>query len=209
MITPVPLRERKKARTRDAIAAAALELFGARGFQAVTLAEVAAAAEVGERTLFRYYGDKEELLFGGDEAVQAALRAALDGRPQQEPPAPAVLAAVLSLVPRWQDQRDLGRLRRAVIDSSPALQQRERAKHRASEDVLVDGLTARGLDRPAARILARTAVGCFDEGLIRWFGDDDPAEPGLARRVQATFAQLAGLLTPVARTAPGGAAARS
>src|SRR5215207_4720778 len=154
----VPLRERKRERTRALIANAALELFAARGFADVTLAEVADVAEIGQRTLFRYFSDKEELLFGDDAAVQDQLRAALADRPAREPPAAAVLEAVVSLAQLWQDDRERGRTRRAVIDASSTLKARERAKHSAYERVLSDELSKRGLDRPQARLLARTAV---------------------------------------------------
>src|SRR4051812_49017424 len=68
------LRERKKRQTREAIAAAAMELFQARGFDAVTVAEVAAAADVSEKTVFNYFPTKEELVFshGEDELEERA-----------------------------------------------------------------------------------------------------------------------------------------
>lgn len=190
------MRERKKQRTRAAIAQAALELFAARGFEAVTLTEIAEAADVGHRTLFRYFADKEELLFGDDDAVQAHLRAALAARPEHEPPATAVLQALVSLAPLWQDSREQGRTRRAVIENSTALRARERAKHAAYERVLLDGLAARSVGQPQARLLARVAVACTDEAITRWLSDDDPTQPGLAGRAQETFAELAQHLGP-------------
>ena len=202
MTHPAPIRARKKERTRAAIARAALELFTRRGFEAVTLAEVAAAADVGQRTLFRYFSDKEELLFGDDAVVQAQLHAALSARPAQEPPVTAVLEAVVSLVPLWQDRREQGRTRRAVIDASPALHARQLAKYSAHERVLLDGLVARGSGRPQARLLARTAIACTDEALTRWFSDDDPAQPGLAGRARETFAELSQQLRSVEAAAP-------
>jgi AcrR family transcriptional regulator len=75
------LREAKKRRTRAAIAAAAMELFAARGFDAVTVAEVAHAADVSEKTVFNYFPNKEDLVLSGGEERRAALVAALRGRP--------------------------------------------------------------------------------------------------------------------------------
>src|SRR4051812_17592314 len=70
------LRERKKRQTRDTIAAAAMELFRARGFDAVTVAEVADAAEVSEKTVFNYFPTKEELVFQrGTEHLEARAEA--------------------------------------------------------------------------------------------------------------------------------------
>lgn len=188
------MRERKKQRTRAAITQAALELFAARGFEAVTLTEVAEAADVAPRTLFRYFADKEELLFGDDEAVQAHLCAALSAQPEHEPPATALLESVVSLASLWQAARDQGRTRRAVIASSTALRARERAKHAAYEQVLLDGLTVRGTDRSQARLLARVTVACTDEAITRWLSDDDPTRPGLEGRMRETFAELAASL---------------
>jgi AcrR family transcriptional regulator len=205
----VPLRERKKERTRAAIAQAALELFTTRGFEAVTLAEVAQAADVGQRTLFRYFLDKEELLFGDDAVVQGHLQTALAARPAEEPPASTVLEAVVSLAPLWQDRREEGRTRRAVIEASPALHARQLAKYSGYERVLLDGLVARGLGRPGARLLARTAVACTDEALTRWFSDDDPAQPGLAGRARETFAELSQQLRTTDPAAPDRSGATS
>ncbi|CAN5313468.1 hypothetical protein BH24ACT9_BH24ACT9_05170 [soil metagenome] len=86
------------------------------------------------------------------------------------------------------------RARQSVIDASPALKARERAKHTAYERVLTAGLTARGADDLQARLLARTAVACLDEAIARWFADDDTARPGLEARGRETFTGLARLL---------------
>jgi AcrR family transcriptional regulator len=83
-IAPAPaegLRQTKKRRTRAAISAAAMELFAARGFDAVTVVEVAHAAGVSEKTVFNYFPNKEDLVFAGGEERRAALVAALRDRP--------------------------------------------------------------------------------------------------------------------------------
>ena len=198
-MTALPLRERKKERTRAAIERAALDLFSARGFDAVTLAEVADAAEVGHRTLFRYFADKEELLFGDDHTVRLRLADLVAARPDHEPAATAAVEALAELASMWQDGREQGRRRRAVIDGSEALIARERAKHRMYEQVLLAGLVARGLDRPEARLLSRVSVTCFDEAVTRWLDDDDPHRPGLAGRVREAFGAVARLATETAR----------
>jgi AcrR family transcriptional regulator len=74
------LRERKKQRTRETIAATALELFGQRGYQATTVAEIAAAAEVSERTVFTYFPTKEDILFSDLAVLQQGLAEALEER---------------------------------------------------------------------------------------------------------------------------------
>jgi AcrR family transcriptional regulator len=78
------LRERKKRQTREAIAAAALALFAERGFDAVTVAEVAEAADVSTATVFNYFPTKEDLLYSRLEAFEAELLAAIRDRPPGE-----------------------------------------------------------------------------------------------------------------------------
>jgi AcrR family transcriptional regulator len=74
------LRERKKQRTRELIASTALTLFSERGYQATTVADIAAAAEVSERTVFGYFTSKEDLLFADHVALAQDLAHALEGR---------------------------------------------------------------------------------------------------------------------------------
>jgi AcrR family transcriptional regulator len=81
MATTEGLRERKKRATHEAIAAAAMELFSERGFDSVTVAEVAAAADVSEKTVFNYFPTKEELVFQGGAARREELVEAVRRRP--------------------------------------------------------------------------------------------------------------------------------
>src|SRR3954447_2085368 len=75
------LRERKKRATRDAIAATARRLFAERGFDDVTVAEIAAAADVSEKTVFNHFATKEDLAFAGGEARLNQLLADIAQRP--------------------------------------------------------------------------------------------------------------------------------
>ena len=77
---PAGLRERKKAATRQAISDAATRLFMERGFDAVTMAEVAEAAEVSVKTIFNYFGSKEDLFLDRDAELRAALVGAITDR---------------------------------------------------------------------------------------------------------------------------------
>src|SRR5256885_1147003 len=79
------LRERKKRQTREAIARAAMELFEAHGFDEVTVAEVARAADVSEKTVFNYFPTKEDLLLHGSDERRAALIEAIRARPRGTP----------------------------------------------------------------------------------------------------------------------------
>jgi AcrR family transcriptional regulator len=82
MVAPTGLRERKKQRTREEIAAAAMQLFTERGFDAVTVAEVAEAAGVSEKTVFNYFPAKEDLVFPEGEQRWLALLDSIRERPR-------------------------------------------------------------------------------------------------------------------------------
>lgn len=129
----------------------------------VTLAEVAAAARVGERTLYRYFADKEDLLFAEDAAWRAQLRAAIEQQPAGEPPFAVLRGASATAAAALEDRRDEVRRRGEVIASAPALTARERAKHAAWEAVLADAFRERGAGAGEARLLGRIGVACYDE----------------------------------------------
>lgn len=187
------LREQRKVRTSASITSAALELFAARGYSAVTVGEIAAAAGVGERTLYRYFADKDDLLFGEDEQMRAALHAAIEQQPGGQPPFTVLREASAALARSLQGRReDLAR-RRRVIASSSALSARERAKRVAWEAVLAEGLSRRGVPPEQAALLGRIGVACQDEGLSRWLAQDPPHRT-LAEELDATFTALAALV---------------
>lgn len=116
-----PLRELKRDRTRAALLDAAMRLFDAHGFDATTVAQIAAEAEVGTRTFFRYFASKEELVLpDGERRVQTALEAVATRR-DGEPPARALLRAldIAGLTgPAEQDAFDALRLR--IIRETPS-----------------------------------------------------------------------------------------
>ncbi len=123
------LRERKKARTRASIAEAAMTLFAERGFDQVTVAEIAHAVEVSVATVFNYFPTKEDLFFDRQDEVVSQLANAVRARQPAEPFVDACRRDLLTLI----DQRDwrvglaagMGRFYRMVADS-PSLQARSR-----------------------------------------------------------------------------------
>jgi AcrR family transcriptional regulator len=146
------LRERKKQRTRELIAETARRLFAERSFDAVTVAEVARAAEVSEGTVFNYFPTKEDLFYGGMEAFEAELVDVV----RQRRPGESVLGAfrgfVLERSGRLAEDDVAELIARAagVIGASPALRARERE------------IVARYTDALAALLAAETGAGDHD-----------------------------------------------
>jgi AcrR family transcriptional regulator len=106
------LRERKKRETREAIARAALRLFARRGFDAVTVADIARAAKVSEKTVFNYFPAKEDLVFGAGMQRVAALIEAVRARPEG--------ASIVEPFRRWTMDH-LDRVEHEPVDSITAI----------------------------------------------------------------------------------------
>jgi AcrR family transcriptional regulator len=143
------LRELKKEQTRRLIADTAWRLFADRGFDKVTVAEIARQAQVAEATVFNYFDSKEELFYSRLEAFWAQLIEAVADRPSGEPALTAFQRALLSeggLLAQAEagHAEALDRLQtiNRVIDQSPALQAREQQALSASADALAALLTA-------------------------------------------------------------------
>ena len=160
------LRERKKEQTRLLLAETARRLFAERGFEAVSVAEVARAAEVSEATVFNYFPTKEDLVYGGLERFEDELLAAV----RERPPGEAILAAFgrFVLEPRGflaaEDAASAGRLVEVsrMIAASPALLAREREifdRYTRSLAALIAAETRARPDDPAPAVAAAALIG--------------------------------------------------
>ena len=110
------------------LAQAALELYGERGFEQTTVAEIAKRAGLTERTFFRHFADKREVLFWGAGALQDLLVRTLDAVPVSAAPIDAVAVAIEAAAAEIQQGREFSGQRQAVIDANPELQERELIK---------------------------------------------------------------------------------
>ncbi len=158
------LRERKKQQTRQAIAETARNLFAGRGFEAVTVADVARAAEVSEGTVFNYFPTKEDLFYSGMETFEAELVEAI----RERSPGKSVVAAfrrfVLERSGRLAAEEVAEVIATAgrIINASPALQAREReivAHYTGALAELIAEETGRGADDVEARAVANALMG--------------------------------------------------
>lgn len=128
MASSAGLRERKKRQTRQLIFDAARRLFEEKGFDHVSVAEIARAADVSEVTVFNYFPTKEELFYGGMQFFEEELIAAVRSRPKGEPAIKAFRRKLLAGADRLATKQTAEAITRAahVIPASPALAARER-----------------------------------------------------------------------------------
>jgi AcrR family transcriptional regulator len=162
------LRERKKQRTRESIAATARRLFIERGFEAVTVGEVAREADVSRKTVFNYFPTKEDLFFSGLERFEERL---LDAIREREP-GESILHAFGRFVtdlPREgllaaEDPKAIEHLREfnRLITESPALSARERQVYARYTDALAALIADQTRARPgdvAPQVAANAMIG--------------------------------------------------
>jgi AcrR family transcriptional regulator len=190
----VGLRERKKARTRESLEAAALDLFARQGFDATTIEEIADACEVSPRTFFRYFPTKEAVLFGDGETRCDALVAALAAQPTTAAPLDALHAAMLELARSYRDDRDVLVLRKKVLQESVQLRAYKAEHQRGWEEALTEELARRAraakhpLSRFELRLLSGVAVAALRAALDTWIDDKRAPMPDLL--VDRAFTEL-------------------
>jgi AcrR family transcriptional regulator len=158
----VGLRERKKRQTRQAILAVAKELFEARGYDQVTVAEIADEANVSVKTLFTYFRSKEDLAFAGESQLRDQLVAAVRSRPEETSAVDAIAAVLTELAATGQDGTERLEGYHRVMGDSDALQSRLRRMWAGYEDALAEVLAEQtdGPDSaPRARLTAMMLVG--------------------------------------------------
>ena len=170
---------------------AALELFGARGYDRTTAAEIAARAGVTERTFFRQFPDKREVLFDGEAVLRAALTAAIADAPAELGPLDTLFLAFRSVVPLLENNRPYAKPRHEVICTTPALHERELAKLAALADAIAGTLKARGVTELKAVLAAQAGMAAFAHATISWL---DHPEPGLTERLDLASRALYALL---------------
>ncbi|GAY14585.1 TetR family transcriptional regulator [Mycobacterium sp. shizuoka-1] len=170
---------------------AALALYSERGFDQTTVAEIAERAGLTERTFFRYFADKREVLFAGQRPLLEQLTKGVVEAPDSAGPLDAASAGLQEGMAFLSARREGSRLRQAVIDANPALQERELAKRAAMAAALVDGLLHRGVAEATARVAAETAAAVFGLAFEQWLAADDH---DLAYFVRRSIAELKALV---------------
>jgi AcrR family transcriptional regulator len=150
------------------LARAAMELYIERGFDSTSVAEIAKRAGLTERTFFRHFADKREVLFGGSAGLQDLMVEAVRGAPKSAAPMAAVAAGLLATGPLFQDRREYARQRHAVIAANAELRERELIKLASLASALADALRGRGVNDPAASLSAEAGIAVFRVAFDRW-----------------------------------------
>jgi AcrR family transcriptional regulator len=147
---------------------AAVELFAERGFDHTTTTDIARRAGVTERTFFRHFPDKREVLFDGSHHIQDTVNQAIAAAPDNLSPLDAALAGIAATAATFHEIRDHAVRRAAIVAANPSLQERELLKLAAMAQATATALRQRGTSEPTATLAAHSAVTVFHVAFGRW-----------------------------------------
>ena len=153
---------------RGRLGQAALELYLERGFDQTTVADIAERAGLTERTFFRHYSDKREVLFGEQEALHEMITSTIAAHPDSASPMAAMGAALQVFAELIGQRRDFSRSRQVVIDANASLRERELIKLASLADTAARALRGRGVSEPAASLAAEAGLAAFKVAFARW-----------------------------------------
>ena len=188
--TGVPgLRERKRQQTRERLTRVAMALFLDRGFEATTLDDIAAAADISRRSFFHYFGSKEDVVFAWQEDSTAALIAAVAARPAHESMLAAAENAISAMVRQLKPGEAIAMA--CLKRDNPALQARDQVKYEKLERALAEALSKRAghkTEKLQARLVAMIAAGAMRIGGELWAAEGAREKPEAL--VKRTFAAI-------------------
>jgi AcrR family transcriptional regulator len=156
---------------RGRLEQAALKLYSERGFEQTTVAEIAKRAGLTERTFFRHFADKREVLFAGAGSLQELLVSTVASAPDSAAPIDAVAAALEAAGALLQERRESARQRQTIIAANAELQERELIKLASLASALADTLRRRGVKDPAASLAAEAGIAVFRIAFERWINE--------------------------------------
>ena len=177
---------------RGRLAKAALALYAEQGFEKTTVAEIAKQAGLTERTFFRNFADKREVLFYGMEMLRDLLVRAVADAPASATAMDAVGAAFQAAGAVLQENPERVRLRDAVVSANAELRERELIKLAAFASAVAAALRDRGVPEPAASLAAETGVAVFKVAFARWASE--PGQPDLPGAFRESMAELRDVL---------------
>jgi len=182
---------------RERLQAAALELFATRGFEQTTAAEIAQSVGLTERTFFRHFSDKREVLFYGQQQFLQAFVDGVNAAPPDASPLEVIASALRAAASLFPDERrPHSRTRQFVIDENPALQERELHKLAGLATTVAEALRARGFGEPAATLAAESGTTVFGIAFAQWIRQGETRSlPDIASDVLHELLKLTGAAT--------------
>lgn len=157
---------------RERLRQSALELYGSRGYDLTTTAQIAARAGVTERTFFRYFSDKREVLFE-EEALRETLLTGMTDAPETLGPYNALIWAFRSTEALLEEHQASSKRQQEIIAATPALRERHLAKLASLTDHLAAALQRRGIDDRRASLAAQAGMVAYIHAVISW--NQDPS----------------------------------
>ena len=165
-----------------------MELYAERGFDRVTVDEIAERAGLTARTFFRHFADKREVLFFGAGAVLEALEQTLNKADPARPPLDVVADALRMAATMVGSDHEHSVLRWSIIQANTELQERELMKLSGWSQVIAERLHGRGVDVDRARLAADIGVAVFRVAFEKWV--TTAPTRSLDQTVTASFDQL-------------------
>jgi AcrR family transcriptional regulator len=173
---------------RGRLLQAAFALYSERGFEQTTVAEIAERAGLTERTFFRHFADKREVLFAGADALKEQLVDTVAKAPASLAPIDAAAAGLEAAGAFIQEGGELAQQRQAIIAASAELKERELIKLASLAAALAEALRRRGVAEPAASLAAEAGIAVFKVAFERWVAETDRQD--LPRLIRASLDEL-------------------
>jgi AcrR family transcriptional regulator len=175
---------------RGRLEKAAMELFQERGYVETTVEQIAGRAGLTERTFFRYFADKREVLFSGSKELETGILDGIESASREASPLEAVVAAFEAAGAKLQDRRDIRfvRARYALVTNHAEVQERELIKLASLALAVTKALHTRGVPEPAASLAAEVGIAVFKIGFERWVNEKRPRD--LAAHIRAAVDAL-------------------
>jgi AcrR family transcriptional regulator len=179
--------------SEDRLKQAAMELFDEQGFANTTAVEIANRARVTTRTFFRYFSDKQALVFADAELLRAALVERLLQATTIDEPLQTVMHALAGFDWESLGSRDIQRQRSAMIDANPDLLERDLIKQQQMADDFTRALEQRGVASHVAEVATHVGIQLFRIAYRRWLAADEE-NVDLTRLVDEVTSTLAELV---------------
>jgi AcrR family transcriptional regulator len=187
--------------SKERLQQAAIDLFEEQGFEDTTAVQIAKRARVTTRTFFRYFSDKQEVLFAEEDVLRAALVHEMLQATDVTEPLEAVARTLAEF--NWEGlaSRESLRRREAMIASTPYLRERELIKQHQLADEIGNALHQRGVDPQLAGLAAHVGLHLFRTAYRQWVEDEDDAD--LATTIKTVMSLLATIVPATASTTRG------